>query len=243
MAGFVLGPLLFGLLSEYIGRRPVIVASFTGYLIFTLACSFASSFPLLLVFRLLTGINAAAPVTVASGLFADILDNPSQRGVGIALYMAINTIGALCGPFISGFTSQVSWRWAFWTASLVAAPVLPLVLYLPETFAPVLHNKEARRQAKSGEQQTQTELTNLHPFNARKIFLRPVTLMITEPMLFFSSLYLTLAYGTIYLFFQAYPIIFQGISLFLIRAPGRILMRHRLLWPFSWYRWTSIPPQ
>ncbi|KAF4963156.1 hypothetical protein FSARC_8809 [Fusarium sarcochroum] len=209
MAGFVLGPLFFGPLSEYIGRRPVIMASFIGYIVFTLACSLAPSYPALLAFRLLTGINAAAPVTVASGLFADILGDPSQRGVAIALYMAVNTIGALCGPLVSGFTSQISWRWAFWAASLIAAPTLPLVLFLPETFAPVLAIKEAQRQAKYGEQSCQTTAINLKPFNARKIFLRPVTLMAREPKLLFSSLYLTLAYGTIYLFFQAYPIIFQ----------------------------------
>lgn len=126
MAGFVLGPLLFGPLSAYVGRRPVMIVSFIGYIIFTLACSVAPTYPSLLVFRLLTGINAAAPVTVTSGLFADILDNPSQRGVAITSFIGVNTIGALCGPLISGFTSQISWRWAFWAASLIAAPTLPL---------------------------------------------------------------------------------------------------------------------
>lgn len=179
MAGFVLGPLLFGPLSEYVGRRPVIILSSIGYLIFTLACSGAPSYPVLLVFRLLSGINAAAPVTVASGMFADILDDPSQRGVAIALYMTFNTLGALCGPLISGFASEASWKWAFWAAALIAAPALPLVLLLPETFAPVLHNKEIRWNAKYGTRQDGIALTHLRPFNVHKIFLRPITLMLT----------------------------------------------------------------
>lgn len=210
MVGYVLGPLLFGPLSEYIGRRPVLIGTFLGYLVFMLACSGAPTYPVLLIFRLLCGINAAAPTTVISGLYADILDNPSQRGSALAWYMTITTFGPLSGPIISGFSSPVSWRWPFWAAALIAAPGLPIVLTIPETFAPVLHNKEIRKQMKSSDKVGEDSLTQLHPFNIRKIFLRPITLMITEPILLFTSLYLALAYAVMYLMFQAYPIVFQG---------------------------------
>ncbi|KAL6850553.1 hypothetical protein ACO1O0_007677 [Amphichorda felina] len=209
MVGYVLGPLLFGPLSEYIGRRPVLIGTFMGYLIFMLACSGAPTYPALLVFRLLCGINAAAPTTVISGLYADILDDPSQRGLAMALYMTVTSIGPYTGPIISGYSSQASWRWPFWVAGLIAASGLPLVLTLPETFAPVLHNKEIRRRMKEDKGAAGESVTQLQPFDARKIFLRPATLLITEPILLFASLYMALAYSIMYLMFQAYPIVFQ----------------------------------
>lgn len=212
MVGYVLGPLLFGPLSEYIGRRPVLIGTYLGYLVFMLACSSAPTFPVLLVFRLLCGINAAAPTTVINGLYADIFDDPSQRGSAVALYMAVTTIGPVIGPIISGFSSAASWRWPFWIASMIAASGLPLVLALPETFAPVLRNREIRKQIKAGggtSRGDQDELEQLHPFNVRKIFLRPLTLLFTEPILLSTSLYLALAYAVMYLMFQAYPIVFH----------------------------------
>jgi hypothetical protein len=50
----------------------------------------------------------------------------------------------------------------------------------------------------------------LEVFSVHKIFLRPFTLMLTEPILLFTALYLALAYALMYLMFQAYPIVFQG---------------------------------
>ncbi|KAF6843729.1 major facilitator superfamily transporter [Colletotrichum musicola] len=210
MVGYVLGPLLFGPLSEYIGRRPVLVCTYLGYMVFMFACSGAPNYTALLIFRLLCGINAAAPTTVIGGLYADVLDDPAVRGNAMALYMTVTTCGPLIGPIISGFSSTVSWRWPFWIAGLIAVAGLPLVLTLPETFAPVLHNKAVRRQLKEGRKsidgQQQLELKS---FDVRKIFVRPVVLLVTEPILLFTSAYLTLAYAVFYLLFQAYPVVFQ----------------------------------
>ncbi|KAI8655595.1 MFS domain-containing protein [Fusarium keratoplasticum] len=43
------------------------------------------------------------------------------------------------------------------------------------------------------------------------IFSRPFVMITKEPVVLFSALYLALIYSTLYLFFQAYPIIFQGV--------------------------------
>ncbi|KAH7153601.1 major facilitator superfamily domain-containing protein [Dactylonectria macrodidyma] len=211
MAGFVLGPLLFGPLSEYIGRRPVLIVSFLGYIVFMLACSASPTYTVLLLFRLLCGFNAAAPTTVIGGLYADILDNPSQRGTAIAVFLTVNTLGSLFGPIVSGFASRVSWRWPFWVAAMMAAPGIPLLLMLPETFAPVLRNRQIRQQIKRGDYSNEGFLTHLNPLDVRSIFLSPITLMVTEPIVLFSSLYLALAYAILYLMFQAYPIVFQDL--------------------------------
>jgi multidrug resistance protein len=218
MTGYVLGPVLFGPLSEYIGRRPVLIGTFLGYLVFTLLCTAAPNFPAFLVLRMFTGINAAAPTTVIGGLYADILDDPSQRGNAMAVYMTVTTIGPLVGPIISGFSSTISWRWPFWIAAMMAGAGLPLVLALPETYAPVLRNKYIKRQAKNGRHTSPgTEQMTPTPFNVRKIFLRPITLLVTEPILLSTSAYLTLAYAVFYLMFQAYPFVFQD---FYGLAPG-----------------------
>ncbi|EHA26133.1 hypothetical protein ASPNIDRAFT_140511, partial [Aspergillus niger ATCC 1015] len=205
MVGFVLGPLFWGPLSEFVGRRPVLLSSYSVYIVLP-------DLNALLGFRLLCGISAAAPTTVISGLYADILNDTSQRGAAVALYMASNTCGALLGPLISGFASQISWKWPFWIAGMIAAPGILLLAALPETFAPILYNKQIVQQRESNDFcETGQEFTQLQSFDPQKIFLRPVTLMVTEPILLLSSLYLALAYAVLYLIIQAYPIIFQDL--------------------------------
>lgn len=51
------------------------------------------------------------------------------------------------------------------------------------------------------------------PGEIKSIFTRPFTMMFGEPLVFFTSAYLALVYSILYLFFQAYPIIFRGRSL------------------------------
>ncbi|KFA66202.1 hypothetical protein S40285_05103 [Stachybotrys chlorohalonatus IBT 40285] len=209
MVGYVISPLIVGPLSEYIGRRFVLIGTFVGYIIFMLACSVAPSYEAMLAFRLIGGFNAAAPTTVINGLYADILDNPSQRGSAVAVYMCITNVGPLIGPIISGFSSQISWRWPFWVAGLIAAPGLPIVLTLPETFGPVLQNKCIRKMNKKGIKTEDSPHQQPHVFSVQRIFLRPFTLLATEPIVLFTSLYLSLAYALMYLLFQAYPILFE----------------------------------
>lgn len=42
-----------------------------------------------------------------------------------------------------------------------------------------------------------------------QIFTRPVTMLVTEPIVLSSAIYIALAYSLIFFYFQAYPIIFQ----------------------------------
>ncbi|CAH0036316.1 unnamed protein product [Clonostachys solani] len=210
MLGYVISPLVVGPLCELIGRRPVLIGTFLGYICY-------------------------------------ILDNPSERGTAISFYQAVTTCGPLIGPIISGFSSQLSWRWPFWAAAIIASPGLPIVLTIPETFAPVLKNKDIRRKIKKGLEGPES-LEQMHVFNPRKIFVRPFVLLFTEPILLFACLYLTLVYSVFYLMFQAYPILFQkhyGLSpgvaglAFLPTALGAIIaMAIAGLW--TWYYDRSV---
>jgi MFS family permease len=87
--GYVLGPFLFGPLSEAYGRRSIMIGSFFFYTIFTMACALAPNFPALLIFRILVGINASSPISVTGGIYADIYDDPVTRGRAMAVFMGV----------------------------------------------------------------------------------------------------------------------------------------------------------
>lgn len=89
LIGYIVGPLVWGPGSEYFGRKRPMLISFCGFMIFTLACAVADSYASLLVFRLLNGMMASAPIATTGGLFADVHDNPTKRGRLMAYYMAV----------------------------------------------------------------------------------------------------------------------------------------------------------
>lgn len=89
LIGYILGPLVWGPSSEYFGRRRPLLVAYCGFMIFTLACAVADSYAALLVFRLLNGMMASAPIATVGGLFADVHDDPTKRGRLMAYYMAV----------------------------------------------------------------------------------------------------------------------------------------------------------
>ena len=91
LVGYVLGPLSSAPLSVTYGRRVVTISTFTMYTLATLACALAPTWPAFLVFRLLAGISASSPISVIGGLFADVYNDPVERGRAMALLMAVST--------------------------------------------------------------------------------------------------------------------------------------------------------
>lgn len=89
LVGYVLGPLLYGPLSEQYGRRWPLLIGYILFCFFSLGCALAPSFPALLVFRLLNGMAAAAPIAIITGVYADINDDPIQRGRTMAWFMSV----------------------------------------------------------------------------------------------------------------------------------------------------------
>jgi MFS family permease len=90
LLGWVLGPLLWGPLSEAYGRKPAMIGPFVLFTIFTLACALAPDWPSFLVFRFLCGTGTSSALTILPGIFADIYDTPISRGRAMALLMSVS---------------------------------------------------------------------------------------------------------------------------------------------------------
>ena len=216
LAGYVVGPTVWGPLSEHVGRKLVINYSFVIFAAFTMGCALASNWPMLLVFRLLCGVFASAPIAAVTGILADINGNPRERGAAMAWFMAATTCGPCIAPFLSGFIAEATtWRWVFWTAAILAALTYPLVLIVPETYLPVLQSRRAAKMRKETGNQNiiaKSDIgTKSFKYVIRIVMLRPYRMVATEAVVFFTCLYVSLLYGVFYLTFQAWPLIYQGL--------------------------------
>ncbi|KAJ5627952.1 major facilitator superfamily domain-containing protein [Penicillium lividum] len=213
LVGYCVGPLLFSPLSETIGRQPILFWSFTVFVLGTLACAFAPNWPALLVFRAICGTMAAAPQTVVGGVYADLFSDLRTRGRAMALYMSASSFGPIIGPIISGCSVQYGWRWTF-RIDVMLCGIGWLGLWgFSETFAPVLLKKQAaklRKESGSDRFLSPQELKSDAAFTLTQTIIRPLTMLFFEPIILFTSIFISLAWSMVFFYFQAYPIIFEG---------------------------------
>lgn len=90
------GPLIIGPLSEVYGRQSVLHASNLWFLIWNIACGFATTKELLIAARFLAGFGASSIYALAGGVLGDVW-SPQQRGKSLAIYLLIPLLGAAVG--------------------------------------------------------------------------------------------------------------------------------------------------
>ncbi|PFH58594.1 hypothetical protein XA68_13472 [Ophiocordyceps unilateralis] len=218
LLGYVFGPLVWGPLSEHMGRRQLTLATFALFMLFTMACAMAPAWWALLVFRTLAGIFGSSPFAVVAGILADMFGEPRTRGRAFALFTTAITFGPCLAPIVSALASStIGWRWAFWVALIVAGITLwALYFLLPETLGHVLLARSRRRMPPNGAADMTDALPRHDPVNASPSVLavvlsRPLRMLVCEPIVSASCAHLALSYAIFYVSFQAFPLVFQGL--------------------------------
>ncbi|KAM0172632.1 hypothetical protein ACHAPC_010693 [Botrytis cinerea] len=212
--GFGIGPMMFAPLSEVVGRRWIYGVTLFLAVIFIIPCAVAQNIETLLICRALDGIWFSAPMTLVGGTLADLW-RTEERGVPMAAFSAAPFIGPAIGPLIGGFLSDAAgWRWLYYIQIIFAFIVWILITFtVPETYAPTILARRAKKmREQTGEQEHVTEQDlDLRPFAERlRIFLiRPFQLLFGELIVFLISLYMSVLYGLLYMFFVAFPIVYQ----------------------------------
>lgn len=224
LIGYIFGPLILAPASETIGRQIVMIGTFLGFLIFTFGICWAPNWPAFIIFRLIKGVFASSPISVTGGIFADLTKTAKTRGRSMALFMTATSWGPLVSPIISGYLSPYGWQWPFYAGLIIAsASIIPIAL-LPETYAPVILQRRARKIRKADPTANvwaPIELQETSFKDAMITFLgRPLRMIFREPLVQASCLYLGLVYAVIYMFFEAFILIFPPIYGFSLGEEG-----------------------
>ena len=169
----------------------------------------------LITLRFLAGSFGSSALTNAGGVIADMFP-AKQRGLGMSVFAAAPFLGPAIGPIVGGFVGEtVGWRWVEGVMAIFTGLLwITGALYIPETYPPVLLRKRAAALSK---QTGKTYISILEkqrgkttPAKAFKTALaRPWALLFREPIVFLISIYMAILYGTLYMLFGAFPIVFQ----------------------------------
>jgi DHA1 family multidrug resistance protein-like MFS transporter len=129
-----------------VGRSPVYVVTLVVFVFFQFAVIYAKNFGMLLAFRFLTGVFGS-PVLATGGASMGDIWNARVRDYMIAIWGCFAISAPVLGPLVGGFAfSAKGWTWTIWELLWISGFALVLLFFmLPETFAPNILSRRARR--------------------------------------------------------------------------------------------------
>lgn len=137
LAGTGIGALFHGPLSDRFGRKPVLLWALLVSAISSFACSFSTSFNMLLVMRFLHGLTAAASGVLVAAIIRDKFDGDAmarRMSTIFLVFMIVPIIAPTMGQFILLFAG---WRTIFDVMAFMSiAAALWVIRRLPETLKP-----------------------------------------------------------------------------------------------------------
>ncbi|SCN64008.1 related to mfs-multidrug-resistance transporter [Fusarium fujikuroi] len=216
------GPVIGGPLSETIGRYPIYAASIPLGALFTMGAGFVHNIGGLSFLRFMAGLCWAPVLAVAPGTLSETF-TPKNRGPVSAVFILMPFLGPGLGPVIGSFVvNRKGWRWTQWTLVFFSILAMIITAFSHETFHPVIKRRLMKKRG--------MKVDPPPPMAARlKMFalvavVRPIRMLLLEPITVFICLYVAAEFGTLFSFFAAVPYTFGRVYQFSIEESGLVFL-------------------
>ncbi|KAH7406593.1 major facilitator superfamily domain-containing protein [Phaeosphaeria sp. MPI-PUGE-AT-0046c] len=213
--GFAIGPLFWAPLSELYGRQYLFFGTYMLLTIFNAGAAGSQNIETLIILRFLAGSFGSSPLTNAGGVIADMFP-ASQRGMATSIFAAAPFLGPVIGPIVGGFVGEtIGWRWIEGIMAIFTGALWLICTFLvPETYAPVLLRQRAIALSKKTGHVYKSKTDDEQGIKSigvafKTALTRPWILLFREPIVLLLSIYMAVIYGTLYMLFGAFPIVYQ----------------------------------
>lgn len=180
----------------------------------------------------------------------------------MAIFVTSVQMGPVFGPLVSessycieslvlilqigGFvTEKRDWPWTQWVMLFGVAIVLAITVFMKETYKPSILKARAKRLGIPGPVEPQRTRAEFFAYFAGKTLVRPIKMLLTEPIVTLFDIYTAFTFGLLNAFFAAFSYVFEhtyrfnlgstGLT-YLGQAVGSIFGLAIILY-FSQYRW------
>ncbi|KAG8423743.1 hypothetical protein J3458_000609 [Metarhizium acridum] len=211
--GIAFGPMFLSPLSEFYGRRPIYLVSWTTFVIFLIPQAVAKNIATILVFRFFDGFTGSAFLAVSGGTVGDLFARHELQAP-MALFSVSPFIGPSLGPLLGGFINyNADWSWTYYVLLIWSGIIWgAVVFFVPETYHPILlRNKAKKLRQGTGDDRWLAPTEKVRKSVVRAVgrsLRRPFELLFFEPMCLNLCLFSALLLGILYLFFGAFPLVF-----------------------------------
>lgn len=209
--GAAFWPLIFVPLTESSGRMPGYFVAYIILIISLFPSAFAPNFATLVVTRFFGGGASSVSINIVGGSISDVWHGDKARSLPMSLFGFTSVVGIALGPFIGSAIVQIHkndpWRWIFYVQIIYNAGLLPIFwLILRETRPDVILKRRAAKIRKETGRPVYAQADINAPSTLRLLqisFKRPTKMLLTEPVVTFFTLWISFAWGILYLFFSS----------------------------------------
>ncbi len=139
LTGAVLGALLFGYLTDRLGRKRLFLVTLATYSAATVLTAFSHGFATFALFRFFTGLGIGGEYAAINSAVDELIPGKLRGTVDLLVngtFWVGASIGAVATSLLlhsGGHLQQVGWRYAFGIGGTLGAAVLLLRLQVPES--------------------------------------------------------------------------------------------------------------
>lgn len=137
LLGIAAGQVVFGPLSDRLGRRPPLFAGLALFAAAAFGCALATSTEALTVLRAFQAVGGCAGMVIARAVVRDLCDERGTVRMMAALMLVMGAAPILAPLIGSALLAAFGWRAIFWALGLYGLAALLLVwIALPESLPP-----------------------------------------------------------------------------------------------------------
>ena len=119
-----------GWLSNYFGRKRMLMTSVTGFTAASFLCGLAPNLPMLVFFRIVQGACGGGLQPISQAVLLESFP-PEDRGKAMGFWGLGIVVAPMLGPVLGGWlTDSYSWRWVFY----INIPIGILALIMTQLF-------------------------------------------------------------------------------------------------------------
>lgn len=133
LLGFSIAQLIWGPISDRIGRKLPLFIGMVLFVIGSVGCAFSESISAVVFWRIFQAVGACVGPMLSRAMIRDSFAQ-SQAAQMLSTLTIIMAIAPIAGPFIGGGLLKVaSWHWIFWLLAMIGVLMFTAIFKLPET--------------------------------------------------------------------------------------------------------------
>lgn len=184
------------------------------FIAFIIPQAVARNFATLIVTRFLAGGFASIVQNAVEAVIGDLWQG-EENSLPVTVFMFAYLAGFTMGPvFGAGIVRHLYWRWIFYIQLILYSAILPLaILMIKETRGKIKLQRRAKAISKETGKPVKVD-DNAPTSFARLLYdstVRPANLFLTEPVVFFFTLWAAIAISTIFIASQSTLQVYQAL--------------------------------